>query len=193
MVGAGVSALMKAAFEGFEKVEQLVPVSSLMSGEILEPALGGVLLRGAFRESPPLPTSSIDDVTLQDAAEETLFAIQAKVDDREQKRFERAQQQADSYIEDRDCSCSRSAGRRSRRVSSHAQQRQQGATGSVARTEADAAVVSLQTSLDDVDDALARLERRDDELYRKYQEHIQQRRYTPPKVERVFDLDLVIE
>jgi hypothetical protein len=75
----------------------------------------------------------------------------------------------------------------------YAQQRQQGATGSVARTDAEAVVVSLQTSLGEVEGGLARLERRDDELFRKYQEHIQQRRYTPPKVERVFDLELVIE
>jgi hypothetical protein len=184
--------LMKAAFEGFEKVEQLVPAFVLESGEILEPALGEVLLRGAFRESPPLPTSSIDDATLQDAAEETLFSIQSKVDDLEQKRFERAQQQADSYIEDRLLVLQKRRATLAVRLD-QAKQREQGATGSVARTEADAAVVSLQTTLDDVDDALARLERRDDELYRKYQDHIQQRRYTPPKVERVFDLDLVIE
>ncbi|HYV45122.1 MAG TPA: hypothetical protein VFA20_09695 [Myxococcaceae bacterium] len=40
---------------------------------------------------------------------------------------------------------------------------------------------------------MARLQQRDDELYRKYQAHIQQRRYAPPKVERVFDLDVVLE
>lgn len=184
--------VMKAAFEGFEKVEQLVPVFVLDDGEVLEPALSAVLLRGAFRDSPPLPASSIDDAALQDAAEETLFSIQSKVDELEQKRFERAEQQADSYVEDRVLVL------RKRRLTltarlEYAQQRQQGATGSVARTEADAAVATLQTSLGEVEGALGRLERRDDELFRKYREHIQQRRYTPPKVERVFDLMLVIE
>jgi adenine-specific DNA-methyltransferase len=184
--------VMKAAFEGFEKVEQLVPVFVLDDGELLEPALGTVLLRGAFRDLPPLPPSSIDDATLQDAAEETLFSIQSNVDDQEQKRFERAQQQADSYVEDRVLVLQKRRLTLAARLES-AQQRQQGATGSVARTDADAAVVSLQTSLEEAEGALARLERRDDELFRRYQEHIQQRRYTPPKVERVFDLELVIE
>src|SRR6185295_15000184 len=93
--------VMKASFEGFEKVEQLVPVVVLDDGSLLEPALGEALLRGAFRDSPPLPAGAVEDATLQDAAEETLFSLQSKVDELEQKRFERAQQQADSYVEDR--------------------------------------------------------------------------------------------
>lgn len=184
--------VMKAAFEGFERVEQLVAVCVLDNGEVLEPALGAVLLRGELRASPQLPASAIDDDALHDAAEETLFAIQANVDDLEQKRFERAQQQADSYVEDRVLVLQKRRLTLTTRLE-YAKQRQQGATGSVARTEADAAIVSLQTSLDEVEGALTRLERRDDELFQRYQEHIQRRRYTPPKVERVFDLELVIE
>jgi hypothetical protein len=38
-----------------------------------------------------------------------------------------------------------------------------------------------------------RLEGRDDETFQQYQQHIHRRRYTPPRVERLFDVDLVIE
>ena len=49
----------------------------------------------------PVPISSVTDDELQDATDETLFALQSTVDAEEQKRFDRASQQADRFIEDR--------------------------------------------------------------------------------------------
>jgi hypothetical protein len=54
-------------------------------------------------------------------------------------------------------------------------------------------VLSVETSLAEVDGAVHRLESRDDETFQQYQQHIHRRRYTPPRVERLFDVDLVIE
>ena len=75
-----------------------------------------------------------------------------------------------------------------------ARQRRDGATGSEARTEAErAAAVASTRDLAELDGPIDRLENRDDDTFQQYQQHIQRRRYAPPRVERVFDLDLVIE
>ena len=167
--------------------------SSSRTASVSTPALGDVLLRGRFATRRPLPPSSIDDVTLQDAAEETLFSVQSNVDDREQKRFERAQQQADRYVEDRLLVLQKRRLTLAARLE-YAQQRQQGATGSVARTEADARCRVRCRRRSTRSRARSRGSNgATTQLFRRYQEHIQQRRYTPPQVERVFDLELVIE
>lgn len=62
--------------------------------------------------------------------------------------------------------------------------------GSDARSEAEKTVLSPATELDEIGAAIERLERRDNETFQRYLEHIQRRRYAPPLFERLFDLDL---
>ena len=94
----------------------------------------------------PVPRSSATDDELQDAADETLFALQSTGDAEEQKRFDRASRQADRFIEDRLLVLRR---RRSSLLdrAEQARQRRDGATGSEARTEAESALLSLETQL----------------------------------------------
>ena len=47
-------------------------------------------------------------------------------------------------------------------------------------------------ALDEVESAILRLERRDDETFRRFQEHIQRRRYAPPQLTHLFDVELSI-
>lgn len=183
--------LVRLAFDGFERVERLVPVVVVDGGEILEPRLGDVLLRSELRATSTDRAAAVTDVMLEDATQEVLFAEQASVDEDEQRRFERAVEQANRFVEDRLLVLRRRHAAAVERLE-QARARRDAASGSEARTDADRAVLAAETTVDEIEGAVARLERRDDKAYRTYQDHIEKRRYAPPTVEHVFDLDLVI-
>jgi hypothetical protein len=184
--------LIRLSYPGFEKVEMLVPVALLEGGELLSTDEARALLRSPMRDPGALPAIALEDADMQDAADQALFEIQSAVDVEEQKRFERASEQAERFIEDR------LLVRRRRRKTlleriEQARQRRDGAAGSEARTDAESSLLRLGTELEELDAAIACLENRDDATYQRYVEHIQRRRYAPPAVDRLFDLDLVIE
>jgi adenine-specific DNA-methyltransferase len=184
--------VVKVSFNGFEQVELLVTVVVLQGGDVLAPALSDALLRSQFRDSALPVNHQVSDDVLQDATDEILFSVQSSVDAAEHTRFERAQQQADRFVEDRLLVLKK----RNRTLVERLEQarlRRDGAAGSEARTEAERALVSAQVALDEVEGAIGRLERHDDATLRAFQEHIHQRRYAPPHIEHLFDVDLVIE
>jgi hypothetical protein len=184
--------LVKVSFDGFEQVELLVPVVVLECGTVLDARLGDVLLRAEMRQLADPIGSTVGDEVIADATDEVLFAVQSGVDVAEQGRFERAVRQAERFVEDRLLVLKKHRRALVERLE-QALLRRDGATGSEARTEAERAVVPAQVALEEVDVAINRLERRDDDVFRTFQEHLHQRRYTPPRVERVFDMDLLIE
>ncbi|WP_437713006.1 SNF2-related protein [Sorangium sp. So ce448] len=184
--------LVKLSFDGFEQVERLVTVVVLEGGEILDQSVAEALLRGNLRDAAAALTRSISEEVVEDATQEVLFSVQAVVDAAEHGRFERALRQAERFIEDRLLVLNKRRRALVERLE-QAQLRRDGATGSAARTDAERSVMAAQNALDEVDGAIARLEQRDDETYASYQEHIQRRRYTPPRVEHVFDMEVMIE
>ncbi len=187
--------VVKVSFNGFEQVELLVPVVVLEDGDVLPPPLGDALLRSRLRDSPlpvDLTTPRISDEILDDAREETLFSIQSSVDAAEHARFEQAQRQADRFVDDRLLVLKKRRQALADRFE-QAQLRRDGAAGSEARTEAERILVAAQVALDELEGAIGRLEQRDDPTFQTFQEHIHQRRYAPPVVTHVLDMDLVIE
>lgn len=183
--------LVKLSFHGFEKIETLVPVLLLEGGDVLTLEDTLEVLRSPMTERP-VPLSSVTDDELQDATEETLFALQSTVDAEEQKRFDRASRQADRFIEDRLLVLRRRRGSLLERAD-QARQRRDGATGSEARTDAERALLSIETQLAELEGSIGQLENRDDDTFQRYIAHIQRRRFAPPVIERVFDLDLEFE
>jgi len=183
--------LVKASFDGFEQTELLVPVVVVEGKEGLPPGLGDQLLRSELRavgERPP----PVSPEWMDDAVEEALFAMQEGVDAAEHARFERAMRQGERYLDDRLLVLRR---RRQRHLEhlEQAKQRRDGSTGARARAEAEGSVVTAQVALDEDDVAIERLERRDNETFRRFEAQIQERRYAPPRVETLFDLTLDIE
>ena len=183
--------LIKLSFDGFERVELLIPILMLESGQLVSKPHAEMLLRGRMRDFTA-QTSTISDDALQDATEETLFSMQSSVDEDEQKRFERAAQQADRFIEDRILVLRRRKKTLDDKIDD-ARMRRDGATGSAARSDAEFLLLNLETSVTEVNGAIERLENREDETFQRYQEHIHRRRYTPPRVDQLFDLDLEVE
>jgi len=190
--------LLKVLYNGFERLEQLVPVAVLTDTlEVLEPGVGHAIFRGTFRDLDERMEVAggderIDDDVLADATEEVLFALQAEVDRSEQVRFERAGQQADRFLEDRLLVLRRRREEEVRRLD-QAIARRDGATSSDARTAADGQVVSAQDAVDHVNESIGRLERREDDRFRTFRDHIHERRYAPPRVEHMFDLEFSIQ
>jgi adenine-specific DNA-methyltransferase len=183
--------LVKLSFHGFEKIEILVPVLLLEGGDVLPPQDALAVLRSPMRERS-VPRSSVTDDELQDATDEILFALQSSVDAEEQKRFDRASLQADRFIEDRLLVLRR---RRSSLLerAEQARERRDGATGSEARTDAERVLLSLETLLAELEGSIGQLEDRNDVTFQRYLAHIQRRRFAPPVIEHVFDLDLEFE
>jgi hypothetical protein len=197
---AGRLRLLKVSFDGFEPMEQLVPVLVLDGGEALDVELGqavldaciaaedGLASQASVAEAPP--AWAREDV-LADATEEALFTLQVRLDGAEGPRFTQALQQAERFVDDQRFVCRRRQLAAQARLE-EAQLRRDGATGSEARTVAERSVSSAQTALDEIHAAIDRLERREDDRLRQFEAHIHARRGAPPRVERLFDLDLVI-
>lgn len=127
-----------------------------------------------------------------DAVEQAVFFAQAEIDSAEHHRFERATIQGERFVEDRLLVLRQRKAALAERFEL-ATQRRDGATGSEAREDAERARTALQQQLDGVEEEYERLARRDDPRFQQHQAHIQQRRYAPPRLETLFDLDLVIE
>jgi hypothetical protein len=183
----------KLAIDGFEKVEQLLPVVVLEDGERLPVELVFKLLESELEPIAQLPLSAaVSDEALQDAQDELLFEQQATLEVAEQQRFERALRQADRFIEDRLLVRKAQRTRLNERIR-EGNQRYEAAMGAEARNEVQEMLTKLQVELDEVEGAMERLVQRDDATYRAYHEHIHQRRYAPPRVTALFDLELVFE
>ena len=189
--------VVKITFDGFERVERLLPVV-LLDGmhDPLPLTTAEKLLQAKIGDSAMAPTSDssssqISGEDLDDATEELLRGIQEDVDAVEQQRFERAAFQAQRFLEDRLLVHQR---RRSDviRQLDEAQARRNAAVGSEARTEAEARVLQLDSKLTEVDAAIDKLDRGDNETFKRFHDHIHHRRYQPPIVERLFEVGIEI-
>jgi hypothetical protein len=183
--------LVKVAVSGFERVEVLLPVLVLEDGALIDPELARTLLLGTFTDDAGLPASQLSPDVIDDAVEEALFGLQASIDAGEHERFERAVQQAEQFIEDR-LLVLKSRRRKQLARLDEAQRRGEAATGAMARDEAELVVVKVQTLLEEIEAAIVRLDERDDATFRSYRDHIHERRYTPPRVITLFDMEIFI-
>jgi adenine-specific DNA-methyltransferase len=180
--------LVRVTYEGFERVQLLVPVIVLEDGQVLDPELGSQVLRGTFQpghgEARPLPAALLDD-----AVEELLFTLQGPVDAAEHLRYERASWQANRFLEDRLLVLARRRASAQRKLE-QGELRREGATGAEAREQARASVEAAALQLEALEAKMGSLERREDVTFQRHQRHIEARRYTPPSIEALLELDL---
>ncbi|MBS2026235.1 MAG: hypothetical protein JST92_27855, partial [Deltaproteobacteria bacterium] len=182
--------LTRLSFDGFEREERLVPVAVFEDGTVLEANDARLLLESALCPAE-VGSVAVAAEALRDAVEQELFVIQSLVDESEQSRFARASRQAENYVEDRLVVL---RGRKLELLEKIevAEQLLSGAIGAVARDEAEQVQRQLQVKIDELEGAIARLEQRDEATYRSYREQIERRRFAPPTIELLFDLDLVV-
>jgi hypothetical protein len=180
----------KLSFDGFEQEELLVPVAVFEDESVLGPLLAAQLLRCQLADGSG--NSTVTEAVLADVVDEELFSLQATVDAAEQVRFARASQQAENYVEDRLVVLKAKRAGLQERLDL-AQQKLESAVGAESRTEAERVLLGLQTALGEAEGAIGKLEERDDKTFKNYRDHIQRRRYAPPRVEKLYDLEVLVE
>jgi superfamily II DNA or RNA helicase len=189
----GRMALVRVRYEGFERVDQLLPVG-VLEGESapLAPGDAAWLLEHPPQDRPGFGGAPDLERALDDAIEELLFLDHADTTDVEQQRFERNLEQIERYIEDQLLVLRRRLNAAAATLRA-AEDKRDSALGSEARTDAEERVRSVQKEIDDLDAQIERLQNRDDAEYEKWRKHAHERRYRPPSVSRILDMEFIFE
>jgi uncharacterized small protein (DUF1192 family) len=193
----GRLALNRVRYDRFERVDRLIPAAVMEGSETpLDEQCARWLLERTPHDrqnyetdtAPPLDM----DAAIEDAIDAMIFQDQAEVTAYEQQRFERNLEQIDRYVEDQLLVLKRRLNVESESLRV-AEQRRDAALGSEARTQAEERIRKLQTEIDRIEAEMQRLENRDDQNYEKWRERAHQRRYRPPEITRLLDVEFVLE
>ena len=192
--------LLRTRTDGFECVEQLIPIGMIESEspddpELLDPSLALSLITAAaitdcsrdeFGGAPNIDAEAIDDLI-----EETLFFTQQEIAQGEQDRFESFMAQLERYADDQAMLVRRELAELREQLEK-AQSNWEAATGADARTRAERARVRIEQEMEERETRLSMLENRTDEHYQRCRERAYERRYADPVVERIFDVEFMI-
>jgi hypothetical protein len=185
--------LTRIRYDGFEPVERLIPIVVMDGGDApLDPECGRWLLERAPSDRPPLHPPLDLEALMEDATEQMVFADQADVAVREQERFDRNLEQIERYVEDQLLVLRRRL-RLATEALDTAEDKRDAALGSEARTEAESRVLKIQKEIDELESQMAALQNREDAEYERWREHAFERRYRPPAVTRILDVEFVLE
>jgi superfamily II DNA or RNA helicase len=184
--------LSRVRYSGFERVDRLIPIV-LLEGESspLDPACGRWLLDQLPRDYADFPLLALD-AEMDDAIEEMVFVDQAEVSEQEQQRFDRSLEQIERYVEDQLLVLRRRSASETKSLHS-AEERRDAALGSEARDEAEKRIRAIQKRIDGLESEIERLEKRDDPDYGLWRDRAHERRYRPPEVTRILDVEFVLE
>jgi uncharacterized membrane-anchored protein YhcB (DUF1043 family) len=194
----GRLALTRVRYEGFERVDRLIPTALLASESkdaepiALDADCARWLLDRPPRDNPRLETITGMDAELEDAIDEMIFLDQAEVSAQEQQFFDRSIEQVERYMEDRLLVLRRRLAAESKSLEA-AQDRRDAALGSDARDEAARRIGAIQKNIDELEAEISRLEQREDPGYEQWRDRVHQRRYRPPAVTRILDVDFILE
>ncbi len=186
----GRMALSKVRYEGFEPIERLL-VSIVFEGQT-EPLPDDEARRLLDRPmTDSVVSSTVDQETLEDAIEVSSFFDQAGVADAEQARFDRAIEQLERYLDDRLMVARRQRDELRRKLKS-ADARRDAALGPEQRAKAQVELIQLTDELELVEQRIAKLQAGEDEVYRRGHARATERRFAPPRVERLLEAELEI-
>jgi superfamily II DNA or RNA helicase len=183
----------RVRYEGFERVDHLIP-TALLEGDPtpLEPDCARWLLDQPPRDIPYFGSPIDMARELDDAIEEMIFLDQAEVSAQEQQLFERSLEQIERYVEDQLLVLRRRLAAETKSLRS-AEDRRDAALGSDARDAAEKRIRAIQGQIDTLEAEIQRLEKRDDADYGQWRDRAHQRRYRPPEVARILDVEFVLE
>ncbi len=185
--------LTRASYEGFERVERLLPIAVLEGDPApLDADSAAWLLDHSPADRRPFkPPIDLDDA-LEDALDELLFADQSDVATHEQQHFERSMEQIERYVEDRVLVLRRSLTAATETLHA-AEDKRDAALGSEARSQAEERIRKVQAEIDELEAQVERLQKRDDAEYEKWREHAHRRRYQPPNATRILDVEFILK
>lgn len=190
----GKLVVLKFGYQGFEPVEHLQPIV-VMEGE--EAALAREDADALLRLQPAdldgiHPPLTVEGELIDDSVDEYLFLDQASIAEVEQERFDRSIEQIERYVDDRVLVLRRRQETLQAKFSK-AQKKRDAAMGADAREAADRELQRLERELDEVEGEIDMLQQRRDDNYQRWREHAHKRRYAAPEVERIIDLEFVLE
>ncbi len=189
----GRLALDRVRYEGFERVDRLV-AAAVLDGETdpLEAECAQWLLEQSPRDvSGGAPTLDLDEA-LADAMEQEIFVDQTGVARDEQQSFNRQMEQIERYVEDQVFVLRRRISAATTTLTA-AEEKRDGALGSDIREQANARIRAAQEEIDKLEAEVGRLEKRDDPAFQKWRDRAHQKRFRPPAIVRVLDVEFILE
>ncbi len=189
----GRLALTRVRYEGFERVDRLIP-AALLEGDAapLDAECARWLLEQTPADRPQLGPPLAMDSEFEDAIEEMIFRDQAEVSEQEQQLFERSIEQVERYMEDRLLVLRRRLAAETKALEA-AEDRRDAALGSEARDDAGRRISAIQKKIEELETEIQRIEQRDDADYDQWRGRAHERRYRPPTVTRILEVDFVLE
>jgi hypothetical protein len=189
----GRARVFRVVYRGFEVTERLVPLV------ILDPAEGPLsmeLARDLFagpisEEATSLDVSHVPDDVLDDARDELMFLETEVVGAGEQPRFERTIEQIERFMADRILLLGQQRDAALARLAK-AEADREAAVGPEPRGRAEIALRRAQVEIDQLEAEITRLRAGDDDNYRRWRTHTQERRYARPEFQQIFDAEIEI-
>jgi hypothetical protein len=181
----GALAVARVDYSGFEPVQRLVS-GAVVNGAPIDAALASRLSQLEARECP-MQDVACDPQLLSDVVEEAAFIDQQEVEKAEQKHFEQAIGQLERFVEDKVLVCRRERGSVAAKLDA-AKTRRDGIVGAAARERVEAEILRLAERHEELDERIAALESRKDEVYRKWRNQYDALRYQAPSVTRLFQV-----
>ncbi len=180
---AGVICVTLVDYSGFEPVQRLV-AAAVVDGAPIDPSIAARLIRLSASESQTLH-SEVDPQLIDDAVDEAVFVDQREVEKGEQRHFEKAIGQLERFVEDKILICRRERTGITEKLTS-AYERRNEVVGSSARERVESEIGRLSTRDEELQQRIAHLESREDEVYKKWRNEYHELRYRTPAVTRLF-------
>ncbi|MCW5803852.1 MAG: DEAD/DEAH box helicase family protein [Deltaproteobacteria bacterium] len=189
----GRARLYRYTMRGFEVTDRMLPVVVF---EAADGPLPAELARALFADTivervPALDVAHVSDDILDDALEELLFAETGSTGGDEQERFERTIEQVERFLADRIMLLEMQRTASLERFAK-AETARDAAIGAEPRGRAEEALRRAQTELDGLDAEITRLRSGDDDTYRRWRAHTQERRYARPELEQLLEAELEV-
>jgi len=180
--------LGKAVYEGFEPTERLLPAFLLEGDDDPLPLERGLqLMERPMREGPPVPANG----QLEDALELVFLQANDEVAVGEEERFARSLRHLERFMEDRLLLLRRERTSLTERLA-QAEEEFLKSVGAEQRTGVEKKSRRMQAELEKVEATIERLERRDDADYERLREGLFERRYRPPRLEKLLEAEVTI-
>ncbi len=187
----GKLSVVKLDYPGTEPVQHLLVVA-LPEGstQAWPPGLSERLLSGAIEDADV--SVCVDEALMQEAIDEAVFLDERAVAQHEQRSFERAMMQIERFVEDRRLVLLQTKSALSRRLE-EAQKQRVAAAGAELRQRAQRGLEAAAEQLEQVEQELARLARREDSEYLRLRELAYARRFSPPSKRLLVQAEFVVE
>ena len=180
-------------YQGLENVERLIPIAICEGDdESLPDEVACALLGFPIRDLGNDLNPQVSDEQIGDAIEEAMFRERRTLSLAEEPRFQRSLEQLERFVEDRVRLLRRRKDEEERRLD-EARARRDSTVSIEAREKGEAVVVGIGREVEELDQELASLERRDEETYRRCRERLHQRRYAPATAMTLFDVAFLLE